>query len=356
MKKGFIQNTLLIIGGIISAFLLTEFFLRTVRPQIFDVHPPGMYSQDLEIGYTLTPDFTGDIVHAEFKMTFHTNSSRLRGEELRPRQDNSVRLLVLGDSQAWGFGVADNETMSVQLERLLSARYPTLDIQVLNGGVPGYGTADQLVFLQVMGEMLKPDIVIVQFLSVNDLIENRTPAREWAIIEDGFLTSRYEPNGGGISARTVLERSRRWLKLNSHLARLLFDVGGYLGTRAGILQDMDALWGEDFSQEDAELGVDLLVQIAETSNKLGANTLFLYTTGQAHVIQEVYTPPKSIMVIENAAKEANVPWIDTAHWLNQHPDKYSLYYPKNGHWTPMGHTAIADLLDETLAVQSLIEP
>jgi hypothetical protein len=64
------------------------------------------------------------------------------------------------------------------------------------------------------------------------------------------------------------------LKLNSHLGRLLFDVGGYLGTRVGILGEVDALWGEDFTQEEAKLGVELLVHIAETANKLGAETLF----------------------------------------------------------------------------------
>jgi lysophospholipase L1-like esterase len=355
VKKGF-QNILLILGGVTIAFLLTEVFLRTVRPQIFDVHPPGMYSQNLEIGYVPTPDFIGEIVHSEFRMTFNTNSSGLRGEELRPRLDNTYRILVLGDSQAWGFGVADDETMSALLEKLLSERYPHLDIQVINCGVPGYGTADQLAFLQARGSLLQPDMVIVQFFSVNDLSENRTPAREWATIENGFLASRYTPNAEGTSINSIIERSRRWLKSNSHLARLVMDVGGYLGTRAGVLQDVDALWGEDFSQEEAELGVKLLVQVAEAAQKIGANTLFLYTTGQAHVIQDLYVPPKSLKVVENAAKEANVIWIDSARWLNQNPDKYSLYFPKNGHWTSLGHAAMAELLAETITEQYLIEP
>jgi hypothetical protein len=356
LRKGCVQNILLMIGGIFIAFFLAEILLRTIRPQIFDVHPQGMYIEDPDIGYTLTPDFTGELVSSEFRMEFHTNSLGLRGEELRPRQNNTVRILLLGDSQAWGFGVAEAETMSVLLEQSLSTQYPNFDIQVVNGGVPGYGTADELAFLQAKGDLLQPDIVIVQFLSVNDLSENRTPAREWAIIEDGFLASRFTPDENDLSLSTVFERARRWIKLNSHLGRLLFDVGGYLGTRAGILGEVDALWGEDFTQEDAKLGVELLVHIAETANKLGAETLFLYTTSQAHVIPAVYDPPKSSGVVETASKEANVPWIDSARWLNQHPDKYLLYYPKNGHWTPTGHAAVAELVANSIVALPLINP
>ena len=50
------------------------------------------------------------------------------------------------------------------------------------------------------------------------------------------------------------------LKKHSLLARLTLDTAGYLLTKTGLLEDIDTLWGEDFSEEEAQLGIELLVQ------------------------------------------------------------------------------------------------
>jgi lysophospholipase L1-like esterase len=279
----------------------------------------------------------------------------MRGADPQPRKPPTVRILVLGDSLAWGFGVTDEETFAARLENLLTDAYPGLYIQVLNAGVPGYGTADQLAFLQSRGAKLEPDLVIVQFLSVNDLKENRTPAQTWAIIKDGMLGHRGLTSKEVAQSIPLWEQMRRWLKMNSHLARLILDAGGYLGTRVGVLNQVDMLWGEDFTKEDAELGVDLLIQIAETSRNLGAQSLFLYTTGQAQVLQDIYERPRSATVVENAAQQADVPWIDAAEQLQQLPDRYQLYYAKDGHWTSTGHQEIAEILADEIIELGLIE-
>jgi lysophospholipase L1-like esterase len=351
MKK-LIQNISLVIIGVLLAFFLIEGFLRLFNPQIFSIHPRGMYSEDPHVGYILTPDYTGEIVRSEFRVSFYTGSLGLRGTDPKPRQGNTFRILVLGDSLAWGFGVADTETFSAQLQNLLSWRFPCLDIQVLNGGVPGYGTADELAYLHKRGEELHPDLVIVQFLSVNDLEENLTPASEWAAVEDGMLTSHYSTKNTPLAWP---EKTRRWLKSSSHAARLLFDVVGYLGTRAGVLGKVDALWGENFSEEEAQAGTMLLVQIAETARELGAAPLFLYTTGQAHAMQELYKQPRSAEIVNQAAQQAQVHWIDSAYLLSLDENKYAFYYPKDGHWTLDGHTAIAKILETHLLDLGLIK-
>jgi hypothetical protein len=134
------------------------------------------------------------------------------------------------------------------------------------------------------------------------------------------------------------------LKKQSHLARLVFDSIGYLGTRAGVLGQVEAFWGEDFTQEDARLGTNLLIQVAQTAADLGAETLILYTTGQAQVIQETYKPLRSRSVVEDAGLAAGVPWVDATEELRRRADRFELYYRKDGHWTSAGHDAIAEIL------------
>ena len=351
--RNFLGKLLLIIFGFSLSFFILEIGLRLFSPQIFAVHPPGLYSVDPDVGYVLTPDFQGELVRPEFDTVVTTNRAGLRGPELRTRQENTWRILLLGDSQTWGFGVDDDETYAINLEALLQEQFPELDIQVLNGGVPGYGTVDQLHFLQARIEKLDPDLVVVQFLSVNDLQENRAPANEWATIVDGLLAHR-DP-AAGEEAMPTLERVQRWLKGHSHLARLVLDVSGYWATRAGLLADVDSLWGEDFTDEDRQKGIRNLVEIAETAAAHSAETLFLYTTAQVDILPATYSPPRSRGVVAAAAQQGNVVWIDGSAALSQHPRKESLYYAQNGHWTAAGHRAIAEIVAAAIIENGLVE-
>jgi lysophospholipase L1-like esterase len=345
-----------LVGGILAGLVLGEEMLRLLSPQIFPIHPPGLYKADSDVAYVLTPGFTGSVRRAEFDSPVTIGKAGLRGADPRLRRSNTFRILVLGDSLAWGFGVDDDETFAARLETLLSGRYPALDIQVLNGAVPGYGTADELAYLRSRGVKLDPDLVIVQFLSVNDLLENQMPASQWAAVRDGMLVARTrEKEREAVTLLPFWERIRGSLKQHSHLARLVSDVVGYLGTRAGLLGDIDALWGEDFSDENARRGRDLLVEIAHTTRELGATILFLYTTGQAQVVGDSYRPPRSAAVVEAAASGSGAPWIDASASLQSRDDRLELYYPKNGHWTARGHTAIAEILASKLAELDLVD-
>jgi lysophospholipase L1-like esterase len=341
-----IAKALLLVAGILAGLALGEGMLRLLSPQIFPIHPPGMYEVDSDVGYVLTPGFKGSVRRAEFDSPVTIGEAGLRGADPRHRRPDTFRILVLGDSLAWGFGVEDDETFAARLEALLSRRYPDLDIQVLNGAVPGYGTADELAYLRSRGVELGPDLVVVQFLSVNDLLENKMPASEWATVRDGMLAAvqTREMEREALTLLPLWERIRVSLKQHSHLARLVSDVVGYLGTRAGLLGGIDARWGEDFSAEDARRGRDLLVELASTARERGAAVLFLYTTSQAQVVAESYHPPRSAAVVEAAAVEAGVPWLDASAALQSRDDRLELYYPKDGHWTAQGHTAIAEIL------------
>ena len=136
-----IGKVILLLAGFLISFLLLEIALRLMSPEFLTIHPPGLYTADPEVGYVLTSDFRGNFVHSEFETQLSINQDGLRGQPIRPLSTNSVRILVLGDSQTWGFGVEDDETYATILEEQLAQQFPDLDIQVLNGGVPGYGTA-----------------------------------------------------------------------------------------------------------------------------------------------------------------------------------------------------------------------
>jgi hypothetical protein len=80
------------------------------------------------------------------------------------RTPGRTRLLVLGDSVAFGFGVADGETFSADLERD--------GYEVVNLAVPGYGTDQALLRLEREGLAYHPDAVLLHFCLQNDFVDN----------------------------------------------------------------------------------------------------------------------------------------------------------------------------------------
>lgn len=355
-------NLLLVFVSMAIAIGGAELVLRIAKPQVFEIHPQGMYVEDPAVGYVLSPNFEGRLERSEFSAPFSVNSIGLRGAEPPEILDDHLTILVLGDSQAFGFGVLDHETFSAQLETIIAEAHPDLNLRVLNGGVPGYGTADQLAFLRAKGAELDPDLVIVQFLSANDITESRWPAVDWAIVEDGWLGHRQSSadvertQEETADAAISLGDRILLLKRRSHVLNLLSDSIGYLGVRLGLINEVVGLWGEDFAVEDGEKTTGLLAEIAEEARRLGARTLLLYTTGKNYVLSGNYELPRSGEVVRAASEAGQVPWIDVTHFLRRHPDPTELFYKFDGHWSPDGHRAIADLLAEQLSPMGLLEP
>lgn len=355
----FLKNLILLGVSLLVAALCGEIVLRLAKPQIFDVHAHGMYVADPSVGYLLTPEFTGVIERSEYKAPFSVNGEGLRGPPLRDRRDNTFRILVLGDSMGFGFGVLDGEVLSVLLEALLTERLPDTDFQVLNASVPGFGTADQLAFLKAEGRTLDPDLVVVQFFSINDVLESLYPAADWADVREGWLVDRNasgagdepEEDWGGYGDLTG---AMLWLKDRSHLLYLVSNSLGYLALRLGFVDQVEALWGEDFPADAGKVTIGYLIEVAEEARRLGADPLFLYTTGQNYVVSDDYELPKSGALLAAAARDAEVSWIDVTPHLRARPDRYELFYALDGHWSAAGHRAIAEILAEQIPGLGLI--
>jgi len=93
---------------------------------------------------------------AEFSVS--TNASRLRGEPIPAEQDGVPRILVVGDSVAFGWGVEDDESWPVALERHLRAK--GLPVQVINASMPGTTSATMLLYCERVGPSHQADLVI----------------------------------------------------------------------------------------------------------------------------------------------------------------------------------------------------
>ena len=162
MKKGCFSLIALAMGTVL-ALLVVEAGLRVRSEQGIAAgwatvgNAAGAFSEDLpedrwvspdpEIGYRLNPDYKGH------------NSYSIRGPEPEAEAPaGRVRVLFLGDSVTWptdGFVARISDRLGASAE-------------VLNAGVPGYTTHQEVEFYRSTLAELSPDVVVLVFC-MNDL-------------------------------------------------------------------------------------------------------------------------------------------------------------------------------------------
>lgn len=342
MKKAAMKMFTVILVLVIL-LLLPEIFLRIFFPQVFPVHPAGMYTEDQKVGYVLTPGFSGVLQRAEFQTKIEINSMGLRGKEAEP-DTSQFGILISGDSQVFGFGVEETLTVAAQLESGLAKIFPSRVFRVFNGGVPGYGTVDQFHFLEKYLPIIKPKLVILQFLPVNDFEENRAPAKNRVEVENGMLKYSDESGSQPVSI-PWWKNAQYWLKNNFHLARFVSDRAGFIFIKNGWTSNFDAMWGEDFSNQDSLITTEALAAINNLCRTTNTDFMILYTQGQGFIINDSgLTHPRSFKLLDTFGKNKDVEVINTIPALRRSGNRGALYYPLDGHWTAEGHQVIAEII------------
>jgi len=123
-------------------------------------------SRNPEIVYELIPDLAG----VRFKgQPLRTNANGFRGPAY-PEEPaaGTIRIVGVGDSVMFGWGVRERQTYLRILERMLNRDLPKGRVEVINTAVPGYNAAMEVATLAAKGVAFRPDWVIVDFVS-NDL-------------------------------------------------------------------------------------------------------------------------------------------------------------------------------------------
>ena len=109
----------------------------------------------------------------ETNVHVRVNELALRGPPLPEKNLNELRLMTLGDSSGFGFGVEEDAVFGSVAAAYLSAEWNKTVVSV-NGGTPGYTSVQALHTLQDVGRIVRPDIVVIATLW-SDLFQTDTP-------------------------------------------------------------------------------------------------------------------------------------------------------------------------------------
>ena len=163
-----------------------------------------------------------------------TNNYGLRSGQIDKEPGNDItRILMLGDSVTFGWGVKYDETISRGLEESLSY---TINgkVEVINAGVGNYNTSMQAEWFDTIGVFFSPDLVVLNFF-INDA--ELTPTYKAISFLDKHLYSKVIFLAGLDSAKRKFFREKDW---ESYYRSLYFSNSeGWLEFKESFLRIVD---------------------------------------------------------------------------------------------------------------------
>jgi lysophospholipase L1-like esterase len=295
---------------------------------------------DPRLGWAHRPGQRGRFSGPGFRVPVTINSSGLRDRErTRERSAGVRRVLVLGDSFGWGYGVPRESCVVARLEGAIPR------LEVVNGSVSGYGTAQELLWYRLEGRRYQTDWVLL-LVSDNDVSDDCGPSIYWYrkpyfVLEGDSLALRGVP----VAPPGLLARARIWA-----LGRTYLGVGIrslWWRWRGRAVSAMERA-GIDIPGEPRQSGPD-----STCFRVTGAIVRALAADVRAHgarlAIALVPMPrPLAAWWVDTATLEG-IPALDLH---GQVPTTGEARLPQDPHWNALGHALAARAL--TPFVDSLL--
>lgn len=224
MFKRVLSLTLLLFVSFAVAGLIGEAVIRlTIKDQIVlfpRYHTDATYGEFRIRRFRPNSKFRHTSVDGTWQFETNDKGFRNQANHSYVRNNDKFRIMSLGDSHTAGYEVAQNETYSAVLEDMLIKR--GIDAEVMNTGISGFGTAEELVFFENEGLRYSPDIVILGFYA-NDMQDN-VRAGLFSLQENNLKLEKKE-HLPGVRIQNLLNSFFlvRWLSENSYFFSFTFN-------------------------------------------------------------------------------------------------------------------------------------
>ena len=353
LLKGKWRESILLFGSLMLSCLIGEGVLRLID------HPwskPFIDANDWQepsdvLGYTMAPNFEG---RGPLNVWVKTNSQGFRddGEHPWTKPPGVIRILGLGDSFTFGWGVALEESFLKKLEGTLEIR-TGMNIETINAGTPGWNLDNYYVYYKEIGVRYAPDFIVLSYY-LNDLksqIRERIPAdkgkqKGWKH-RGGILHISYLFNFVKSLAHNIREKNR--YKRLDYLNELPARREKLTKWKKVLLVDH----GEEVTEASTHIIKTLLMKIQELAQRHGSALILMYIPD----IVQVHQPELQFInkVLASIAKEMNIPFIDMTPVFELSGDPNSFYFwPKDFHTNAQGHERMAEALTP-LVCRALLE-
>ncbi|MBC8030224.1 MAG: SGNH/GDSL hydrolase family protein [Pyrinomonadaceae bacterium] len=406
-SRRILGKLLLVLIGFFFGGVVAEIALRLVGYSY-----PEFYTVDQLRGYALRPGAEG-WYRKEGEAYIRINSDGLRDREhSTTKPPNTIRIAVLGDSYPEALSVSQEEAFWSVMEGRLQecGAFAGKRVEVLNFGVSGYGTAQELLTLRDDVWKYSPDVVMLAMTTNNDIADNsralkKTDEIPYFVYRDNQLTldDSFKTSRSFVWRQSAISGAGRWLRDHSRFVQAIIQGHHALKIRLAswravespnakpepsppVAQEQATQRQDQLSSSD-ELGIDNLIYLepgnAEWNNAWrvteGLITLMhdevktrgaqfvvvtlsngIQVVPNPHVreafekrlgITDIFSPDNRI---KSACTREGIPVITLAPELQKSAVSSNTFLHGfgenigNGHWNPAGHRKAGELIAKKL--------
>ena len=220
-------------SGVVMFTTLLMLLTCEVATRMFARIPRDISQRDPIIGRRFEPGISEYIYNYEIDAPVYLRTNRFgfRGAEFTEKKPLGVRrIAILGDSYTASMALPDEQTFCGQLQQVLNDSGKTAsNWKVLNFGIFGSGTGQELALYRHLVREFHPDIVIVAFGNATDIRDNSpelstNPIIQFDIHEDGRLSQLPQSNQRIRLSNTLNRISHfyTWQKMKTKALKQLF--------------------------------------------------------------------------------------------------------------------------------------
>ena len=391
MRK-IILNGLISLVSIIVFFIILEIVIRIFIPQPVNIKGTR-FSNTLR--HENIPQATFTFKTSEFTTEIVYNNEGFRDNDFELKK-KGFRVAILGDSYVDAQQVPFEHMFANQLEDLMN--HDLRSIEVMNFGVSGYGTDQELIMLGNKVLKYKPDVVLLMYVH-NDIQEIYT--NNLIKYENGeFIYVIHNPNPLWKNFKAFIRNLHTYYYLKkktlqipfllrtldkikifavkllgeelveNHFPQIAKDVK-HIIDRAGLsieLQafldplsdEVKALWDFEFKllkeiqnvlqQNNIKFGMVIITKSFQLDGSALDEYLSKYQIDKSQFV--VNNPNKTLVEF---AEKNNIPILDLYPLFKKYSDAGKmLHYRKDGHWNKLGNTLAAGEIYKFLIENELV--
>jgi hypothetical protein len=385
--------------GSILALMVGESTMRIVQPAATQPYVVNAYRDNERgkffkyhptLGWIGKPNVDDTLASPDVVHRVQQNHYGFRGTAYPYQRSDKQRIVVLGDSFVWGFGVENQDLFTTIIEQNTDPL-----IEVVNLGISGYGTDQQLLMWNIIGQKFNPDHLFLVILPATDCFENITnvaynypkpvfrsdakgqyhltntpvpqiPSRAWSNSSEatgqptahalGRLAARSALTASLLNALSREPALRRQLEEKSILP--FYRLGGQ--SEPMLYYDpppllMQQSWHvtrsllQTLNQQAIQSKITFTVVVAPSISQTYDNLWDRFTVEKSKPANTQWQRDAPQQQITAFCRQQNIQVIDLLPTLGQASQNHRyLYFRWNGHWTSAGHRIVAKVLTSVL--------
>ncbi|MCC5870693.1 MAG: hypothetical protein JJU27_19510 [Gammaproteobacteria bacterium] len=361
MKSAILNFSILVCTTVVMLFV-AEFVTRVTIGDRTVLFP--RYHTDVKYGeFTIRrirPNSVFRHTSIDGTWEFRTNSMGFRNDQefSYDKPSGILRVLSLGDSHTQGYEVRQEYTFSAALERYLERQ--GYQPEVINTGVSGFGTAEQLILLENEGLKFRPDIVVLGFFA-NDF-EDNLKTDLYRMDESGALLVNSREHVPGVRIQNFMYRipGVKWLGENSYFYSVLFNTAWELAkarlTDASIeaATEFAVPQQTEYSDYDIALTSALIERMAIATRSIGAMFVVVDVPNRRNDGGFQSSVPEAMREFIEQVSDA---YIDSEQLLGEYQYVAEIHVPHgHNHISEFSHTkigaAVGTIIDRASGMSS----